>query len=84
MRSIITLICILCLPLLSLPLGAEQTVKSTTLMVKTTVIAQNTTGAVEKKTATKKPDTDKAEKDGMHFKKSTYDIMLDYILRHIA
>lgn len=31
-----------------------------------------------------KLDTEKAEKDGMHFKKATYDIMLDYILTHIA
>ena len=31
-----------------------------------------------------KLDADKAEKDGMHFKKATYSIMIDYILSHIA
>ena len=31
-----------------------------------------------------KLDADRAEKDGMHFKKATYDIMLGYLLSHIA
>lgn len=31
-----------------------------------------------------KLDVAKAEKDGMHFKKATYSIMIDYILSHIA
>jgi len=31
-----------------------------------------------------KLDTDKAQKDGMHFQKATYDIMLNYIMTHVS
>jgi len=31
-----------------------------------------------------KLDSDKSQKDGMHFKRDTYDIMLDYIMKHVA
>lgn len=31
-----------------------------------------------------KLDTDKAERDGYHFKRATYDIMLDYLMTHVA
>ena len=31
-----------------------------------------------------KLDLDKATNDGYHFKRATYDIMTDYILKHVA